>query len=87
MLCGCGMALGWPKKKTHVENTEDSEEPSRIAEDLPQYSVTRRATGRYVFNPSEIIDEFRNRRSRAPSAETLGKRDSSHPDIKKEVKQ
>jgi len=81
------MALEWPKKKTHVKNTEDSEEPSRIAEDLPQYSVTRCATGRYVFNPSEIIDEFRNRRSRALSAETLRKRDSLHSDIKKKVKQ
>ena len=81
------MALGWPKKKIYVENTEEGDESPRIAEGLPQYSTTRHATGEYVFNPTEIIDEFRNRRSRAPSAESLGKRDSSRSDIKKEVKE
>jgi len=87
MLCGCGMALGWPKKKAREMNTHENDEPSRIAEGLPRYSTTKNEAADYVFDPTEIIDQFRNRRSRAPSAETLRKESSSRSNVKKEVQE
>ena len=78
MLCGCGIAIRWPRMKGHGKPNRESDKALCPSEELPQYFTTENKMEEYLFNPTQFMDEFRNRRSRAPSPEISKMKKASH---------
>lgn len=67
------------------KNNRESDKAPSIPEELPQYYMTENKMEEYLFDPAKIMDELRNRRSKAPSPETLRTKDFSHGNTTEKV--
>lgn len=78
MLCGCGMAIKWPRLRVCRKSNKEGDKTLSISEELSQYYMTENKIKKYLFDSAKIIDELRNRRSKTLSSETLRTKDFSH---------